>query len=278
MDETQPLTDGTAVPFVPDRTEVPQGIAYDEEHGEFVFTFYDAADPRLGVVAFAAGDGTTTARVNLRGLDHYGGVTVLAGLTYVSGRGRVQVHDTANLRGGVAEPLATVRVRASSTVTAHRGDLYVSRFRVDGPGTVWRYDLVRGRPVETGERLVAPPRTQGLSFDDGGNAWFSRSWGRANRSTLTRVSAEDLTRDGGWTAANGRDLSLPPMAEGSVIVDGRLHQLYESAAVPYRRHPRPHHVRRVLRGRLEPREHLTVHDLAENLPVKGRGSGPGSPP
>lgn len=264
MDRSPATTDGSVIPFATGRTEVPQGIGYDAAHDEFVFTFYDSTDPRVGVIVFA-GDEGATARVTLRGLDHYGGVTVSGGRTYVSGRGRVQVHDTETLRGGAAEPLATVKVRASSTVTSWRGSLYVSKFHVSDPGAVWRYDLVEGRPVDAGERLVAPPRTQGLSFDEGGHAWFSRSWGRASRSTLTRVAAGDLARDGGWTPDNGRDLPLPPMAEGSVIVDGRLHQLYESGAAPYRRHSRPHHVRSLVRGRLVPREHLSVHELVEDL-------------
>ncbi len=265
MDGTSRMTDGRAIPFVPGFTEVPQGIGYDAEHEEFVYSFYDSADPRVGILVMDGEDGVT-ARVTLRGLDHYGGVTVTGGRTYVSGRGRVQVHDTDALRRGTAEPVATVTVRASSTVTSWRGSLYVSRFHVSDPGVVWRYALERGRPVETGESLVAPPRTQGLSFDEGGHAWFSRSWGRASPSTLTRVAAADLARDGGWTPATGQDLSLPPMAEGSVIVDGRLHQLYESGAAPYRRHARPHHVRSLLRGRLAPRELLTVHELVRVRP------------
>lgn len=264
MDRSPALTDGAPIPFAAGHAEVPQGIAHDGEHDEFVFTFYDSADARAGLVVFAGEQGVT-ARVTLRGLDHYGGVTVTEGRTYVSGRGRVQVHDTAMLRRGIAEPLATVRVRASSTVTSWRGNLYVSKFRVNDPGVVWRYDLVDGRPVDTGEQLVAPPRTQGLSFDEGGNAWFSRSWGRASPSTLTRVGADDLARDGGWTPDNGRDLSLPPMAEGSVIVGGRLHQLYESGAAPYRRYGRQHLVRSLVLGRLVPREHLSVHELVEDL-------------
>lgn len=264
MDRIPAMTDGTLIPFVTGHTEVPQGIGYVEERDEFVFTFYDSADPHRGVIVFAGEDGTT-ARVSLRGLDHYGGVTVTGGRTYVSGRGRLQVHDTETLRGGVAEPLATVKVRASSTVTSWRGSLYVSKFHVSDPGLVWRYDLNDGRPVDTGEQLFAPPRTQGLSFDDGGTAWFSRSWGRAARSTLTRVDADDLARDGGWTADNGHDIALPPMAEGSVIVGGRLHQLYESGAAPYRRHARHHHVRSLLLGSLVPREHLSVHEVVEDL-------------
>lgn len=265
MDASPPTIDGPIIPFVPGATEVPQGLGYSAEHGEFVFTFYDSADDRVGIIAFADAVGRVTARVTLHGLDHYGGVTVTGGCTYVSGRGRVQIHDTERLRRGVAEPLATVRVRASSTVTADRGSLYVSRFRVRDAGVVWRYDLVDGRPVETGESFVAPPRTQGLSFDEGGSAWFSRSWGRAAASTLTRVTAADWARDGGWTEDNGRDASLPPMAEGSVIVDGRLHQLYESGAAPYRRYARAHHVRSLVLGRLSPRERLTAHDLRADL-------------
>lgn len=266
MDGTSLIADGRAIPFATGHAEVPQGIGYDADHDEFVFTFYDAADPRVGIIVFA-GEAGTTARVTLRGLDHYGGVTVTDGRTYVSGRGRVQVHDTETLRRGVAQPEATVRVRASSTVTSWRSSLYLSKFHVSDPGTVWRYDLEGGRPVETGERLVAPPRTQGLSFDDRGDAWFSRSWGRAAPSTLTRVAADDLARDGGWTPTNGRDATLPPMAEGSVIVDGRLHQLYESGAAPYRRYARAHHVRSLLGRRLVPREQLTVHELVEVRPA-----------
>lgn len=264
------MSDGPLIPFAPGRMEVPQGLGYDAEHRELVVTFYDSTDPRVGTIAFVDEEGATTVRVRLRGLDHYGGVTVTGGRTYVCGRGRVQVHDTRVLRRGVAQPLATVRVRASSTVTSSRGSLYLSRFHVSDPGVVWRYDLVDGRPVETGERFVAPPRTQGLSVDEGGNAWFSRSWGRAAPSTLTRVPAEAFAEDGGWTTDNGRDTSLPPMAEGSVIVDGRLHQLYESGAAPYRRHAPPHHLRSLVLGRLDPRERLTVHDLAAG-PTQGWG-------
>ncbi|WP_435198825.1 hypothetical protein [Janibacter sp. GS2] len=263
MDPTPTVTEGPLIPFVPGHTEVPQGLGYDEEHDELVFTFYDCADARVGVIVFADAGGGTTARVTLRGLDHYGGVTLTGGRTYVSGRGRVQVHDTQALRRGVAEPLATVGVRASSTVTSFRGSLWVSSFHVSEPGSMWRYDLLDGRPVDTGERLSVPPRTQGVSFDEGGHAWFSRSWGRANGSTLTRVSAPDLATDGGWTADNGRDHCLPPLAEGSVVVDERLHQLYESGAAGYRRHVRPHHVRRLFLGPLDPRERLSVHDLSE---------------
>lgn len=266
MDGTSLITDGRVIPFVPGFTEVPQGIGYDAEHGEFVYSFYDAADPRAGILAIDGEDGVT-ARVTLRGLDHYGGVTVTGGRTYVSGRGRLQAHDTEALRQGIAEPVATVKVRASSTVTSWRGSLYVTRFHVSEPGVVWRYDLADGRPVETGESLVAPPRTQGLSLDEEGNAWFSRSWGRAAPSTLTRVAADDLARDGGWTPTNGQDATLPPMAEGSVIVDGRLHQLYESGAAPYRRYARAHHMRSLLGRRLVPREHLTVHELVEVRPA-----------
>lgn len=261
MDRVPEPTPGPLIPFAAGHEEVPQGLGYDADHDEFVLTFYSAADGRVGSVVFADREGRVTARAPLRGLDHYGGVTVTGRRTVVSGRGRLQVHDTATLRRGTSEPLATVRVRASSTVTAHRGDLYVSRFRAEGPGATWRYAVVDGRPVETGERFVAPPRTQGLSFDEEGGAWFSRSWGRSASSTLTRVSAADLAADGGWTSTNGVDLPLPPMAEGSVIVDGSLYQLYESGAAIYRRYRWPHHVRRLLDGPLRPRDRLTVHPL-----------------
>lgn len=255
---------------------MPQGLGHDPGRGEFVYTFYDADDPGVGSIVFADVDGRIAARAALSGLDHYGGVTLLGGRTYVCGAGRVQVHDTGLLRQGVADPEAVVPVRASSTVTSFRDGLYVARFRRNGPERMYRYDLdPDGRPVETGAVLTVPPRTQGVAFEEDGTVHFSRSWGRTTASVLTRVAASDLAADGGWTAQNGRDTSLPPMAEGSVIVDGRLHQLYESGAVPYQRYRRAHLLMSLLHGPLVPRERLTVHDLG---PVQTRGTSDGGSP
>lgn len=265
---------GAVIPLRPG--DVPQGLGYDEEHGDFVITYYDAADPRRGSLVFTDGQGRVSARVELGGLNHYGGVTLHAGLAYVCGAGRVQVHETATLRRGVSEPVATVPVRASSTITCFRGGLYVARFRRNGPERMYRYDLAPdGLPVETGSVLTVPPQTQGVAFEEDGTAHFSRSWGRTNPSLLTRVDGADLVRDGGWSAHNGSDARLPPMAEGSVIVDGRLHQLYESGAEPYRRHARAPALMSLVLGPLRPREHLTVHDLTR---PETRGTAPGAAP
>lgn len=253
---------GAVIPLRSDSTDVPQGLGYDDEHEDFVYTFYDADDQRSGAIVFADRDGEVSARAPLSGLNHYGGVTLQAGRTYVCGAGAVQVHDTARLRQGISEPLMTTVVRASSTVTSHRDGLYVAKFRRNGPERMYRYDLDGdGAPVETGAVFTVPPQTQAVAFEEDGTVHFSRSWGRARPSVLTRVAASDLAADGGWTAQNGRDTALPPMAEGSVIVDGRLHQLYESGAAPYRRYRRAHLLKSLLWGPLTPREHLTVHDL-----------------
>ncbi len=274
--ETSTHEPGAVIPLRPGSTDVPQGLGYDAEHEEFVYTFYDLGAPDVGSLVFADAEGGVTARVPLSGLDHYGGVTLHAGRTYVCGAGKVQVHDTAVLRQGIAEPLATVPVRASSTVTSHHEGLYVARFRRERPERMYRYDLdADGTPVETGAVFTVPPRTQGVAFAEDGTAYFSRSWGRARPSVLTRVAAADLDADRGWTAQNGRDTALPPMAEGSVIVDGRLHQLYESGAVPYRRYRRARLLRTLLQGPLVPRERLTVHDVGR---VQAPGThGQGSP-
>lgn len=253
---------GAVIPLRPDSTDVPQGLARDEEHEEFVYTFYDADDHTAGWVVFADRDGRVSAQAPLSGLSHYGGITLHGGRTYVCGAGAVQVHETRRLRQGISEPLMTTQVRASSTVTSHQDGLYVARFRRERPDRMYRYDLDEdGTPVETGAVFTVPPQTQGVAFAQDGTVYFSRSWGRTRSSVLTRVVAADLAADGGWTAQNGRDASLPPMAEGSVVVDGRLHQLYESGAVPYQRYQRAHLLMSLLRGPLAPRERLTVHDL-----------------
>lgn len=253
---------GAVIPLRPGSANVPQGLAWDDEHEEFVYTFYDADDHTAGWVVFADREGVVSAQASLSGLVHYGGVTLHGERTYVCGAGAVQVHDTQRLRQGICEPLMTTQVRASSTVTSHRDGLYVTAFRRDRPDRMYRYDLDEdGAPVETGAVFTVPPQTQGVAFAQDGTVYFSRSWGRTRTSVLTRVVAADLAADGGWTAQNGRDTSLPPMAEGSVIVDGRLHQLYESGAVPYQRYQRAHLLMSLLRGPLAPRERLTVHAL-----------------
>lgn len=273
--------DGPIIPFVPGGAEVPQGLGYDSEHGEFVYTLYDGDDPTAGTIVFADADGRVSARVPLTGLDHYGGVTVVGARAYVCGGGRVQVHETAQLRRGVAHPV-TVRVRASSTVTSHGGSLYVARFDREAPARMYRYDIEGdGLPVATDDAYVVPPRTQGVAFADTGDVYFSRSWGRTAPSVLTRVPADAFAADGGWTPCNGHDRALPAMAEGSVIVDGRLHQLYESGALAYRRHRRAHLTMTVVVGRLHPRDRLTVHDLEDLVPESPAGetrAAPGEPP
>ena len=54
---------GAVIPLRPD--DVPQGLGYDEEHGDFVITYYDAADPRRGSLVFTEGQGRVSARVEL---------------------------------------------------------------------------------------------------------------------------------------------------------------------------------------------------------------------
>lgn len=256
---------GATIPFAPGATDVPQGLGYDAEHGEFVYTFYDSADQHVGALVFADETGAASARVALTGLHHYGGVTLMDGRTYVCGGGKVQVHDTAVARAGRSQPLMTVPVRASSTMTSHAGSLHVAAFRRDRPGRMYRYDVAAdGAPVETGESWTVPPCTQGVAFADDGSVFFSRSWGRSRPSTLTRVAADDLRRDGGWTLRNGTDTALPPMAEGAVIVDGRLHQLYESGAFPYHRHQRAHLLSTLVLGPVRPRDRLTVHEVDQH--------------
>lgn len=207
----------------------------------------------------------------LKGIDHYGGVTVVGDYTYVSGDGKLQVYRTEDLLHPhtVTEPPLVpgwdpitytpapnpinfadddnpntttereqafadgVPVSASSTVTNHNGDLFVTSWNPDGPGTMYRYEIgPGGRPIPTGDSYVAPPNTQGVSIDDSGNAYFSTSFGRVNDSELVFVSADDMN-SGGWNEENEIRERLPKMSEGSVIVDDRLYHTYESGSKHY---------------------------------------------
>lgn len=279
--------DGPQIPFS-SKSQVPQGLAYNARDDELVYTFYDEDDDTDGEIVFVDREtGEVTSRVPLEGLDHYGGVYVDGDYTYVAGGGDTQVYRTDQLRAPRTEeidnplevitgeetltrtlpavPVDTIDTRAHSTVTVHDGHLYVTQFTKDDadPGNMYKYEIgadgsPTGDPVGT---YQVPPQTQGVSFDEAGNAYYSSSYGRGNESTLTRVSADDFGRDGGWTEDNGDAHTIPNMAEGSVIIDGQLYQLYESGADKYDSYTGPDKVVGLVAGQLDPRDRLTVHDL-----------------
>ncbi|GAB3115484.1 hypothetical protein GCM10027055_23430 [Janibacter alkaliphilus] len=273
--------DGPEIPFS-DKGQVPQGMSYDPVNDELVYTFYDEDDDTDGEIVFVDREtGEVTSRVPLRGQDHYGGVAVHGEYTYVSGGGDVQVYRTEDLRDpeqtsvelpGLgsypvtvpAEPIDTVDTAAHSTVTVHNDELYVTQFTEDEntPGTMYRYEIgADGSPVgdPVGEYAV-PPQTQGVSFDEAGNAYFAQSYGRGNTSTLTQLSPSEL-QDGGWHEGAGTSQTIPNMAEGNVIIDGQLYQLYESGADKYDDYTGPDGIVEEFAGELDPRDRVTVHDL-----------------
>lgn len=283
---TDDYEDGPEIP-ISNKGQVPQGLAYNAKDDELVYTFYDEDDDTDGEIVFVDREtGEVTSRVPLRGLDHYGGVTVNGEYTYVSGGGNTQVYRTEDLRNpetrdvtlpGLgfgesssfpvtqpAEPIDTIDTKAHSTVTVHDDKLYVTQFTKDenDPGNMYAYEIGDdGSPTGDPVKYQVPPQTQGVSFDEAGNAYYSSSYGRGNESTLTRVSADDFGRDGGWTEDNGDAHTIPNMAEGSVVIDGQLYQLYESGADKYDSYTGPDKVVGLVAGQLDPRDKLTVHDL-----------------
>lgn len=278
--------DGPRIPFR-NRGQIPQGLGYNAKDDELVHTFYDEDDDTDGEIVFVdRTTGEVTSRVPLKGLDHYGGVSVNGEYTYVSGGGHTQVYLTEDLRNPAsrevvlpglgfaeprpltitqpAEPLDTVDTKAHSSVTVHDDTLYVTQFTQDEnePGSMYAYRIGDdGSPTGDPVRYQVPPQTQGVSFDEAGNAYYSSSFGRGNESTLTRVPAGDFAADGGWTRDNGRAHTIPTMAEGCVVIDGRLYQLYESGADKYDDYPGPDIIGNTFSGRTDPRDRLTVHDL-----------------
>ncbi|KRE38032.1 hypothetical protein ASG73_10630 [Janibacter sp. Soil728] len=266
---TDDYTDGAKIPLV--GTEwVPQGVSFDERTGLYVYTYYHEDQDTAGKMVFADEDGNIVSDVSLAGIDHYGGVYVNGDRTYVSGDGQVQIYDTQELRkAGVCAdvtPIDTIPTDAHSSVTVHDGHLYVSQFldethseggqRMEpsrtwpARGSMYKYELNDdgsiGDQVGTYE---VPPKTQGVSFDEAGNAYFTSSYGRwpGSTSDLYMVPADKLDD---WSDDDATKISVPKMSEGSFIKDGQLHQLYESGADKY---DTPLFT--------DPRDRLTVHDL-----------------
>ena len=265
---------------------------------ELVYTFYGKGDTHDGEIVFMDREtGEVTSRVPLEGIDHYGGVTVVGDNTYVSGGGKLQVYETAKLRNPdmtlidpntpewdwmlIDEPFLVtngarpinygttdaeitaladgVPVDASSTVTSYKDSLFVTDFDKHNPSKMYRYEIgPDGRPIPTGDSYDVPPKTQGVSFDEDGNAYFSTSYGRYADSEMVVVPAEDMNA-GGWDEDDHHGSDLPKMAEGSVIIDGKLYQLYESGSSAYGAHGPD--VLGDVTGATDPRERLTVHDV-----------------
>lgn len=271
FDLSDDYADGAKIPLH-DTEWIPQGVSIDEKTGLYVYTFYHQDNDRAGKMVFADEDGHVVSEISLAGLDHYGGVYVNGDRTYVSGDGHVQIYDTQALRdAGVCadvKPLDTVETEAHSTVTVHDGHLYVTQFKDEihsergepmGPSRTWpergsmyRYELdADGNvvPDATPQKYEVPPKTQGVSFDEAGNAYFTSSYGRMPGSTsdLYMVPADKLDD---WSDDDATKISIPKMAEGSFIRNGKLYQLYESGADKY---DTP-----IL---TDPRDRLTVHDL-----------------
>lgn len=263
LDETT-TEDGPRIEAVPGRERfgmddwrhpawTPQGLAYDEDRNLLVSTMYDTESEggTAGLLVLQDKDtGDTLTKVELAGIDHYGGVAVDGDNVWVSGDGQVQLYSMQEIlaaeEGSEVDPARTFDVAASSTVTYADGHIFVADFteKEDDPGRIYSYEVAPDGTVAAepdGEWTAPSGQIQGIAVDDD-HIYLSQSYGRENESQLTRMPR------GTDSTAGAESVTMPNMSEGITIVGDDLYTTYESGADEYA-------------GSGEPRERMTITHL-----------------
>jgi hypothetical protein len=254
---------GPTIPLLgPGSTWVPQGLAWREEGDQLLSTFYDSenvdGNGMLAVQDRESGEvlrtvelsGTSTSPVGAvfgwgdHGPRHLGGVAIDGDHVWVTSTEedgaylyRYSMRDIERAADGEAvDYVSRTSVAAGSYATFAEGKVWVGSFSEDGPGELFSYEVrVDGTldPRGTFEGTT-PSKAQGLVVRDD-ELIFSRSYGRTNPSTITRVprTSNPLTR---WLGT--RSVEAPNMAEGIALVPGvdgtpELYTTYESGATEY---------------------------------------------
>lgn len=234
----------------------PQGLGYDPETGHLLQTSYqEVVDPATGETTYqaqlsiidpATGQVVNTVDLGARDGDtppnHAGGVVVHDGTAWVSSSDnppRLVPYSMSELSSqspgsqvGPSGPPQEVRAGASSTV--HGDTLYVATFDKSGPGELHTYtwDPDTRSWADPQGPFDCPPKTQGIAVR-GNEIVFSTSHGRDNGSTLASYNLDQVTSGRQDVDDPLREVDIPNMSEGLVMLPGGVVSTHESGASPY---------------------------------------------
>ncbi len=117
-----------------------------------------------------------------------------------------------------------------SCITYHKGILYVVTFRAYAPGTMYCYEL-KDNSLQLKEKILVPPKVQGIVLDETDQVWISQSYGRNRSSHLLVYSSVTSLREGIWSPKVS--VEMPPGSEAVEVMGDVCFTLFETASYKY---------------------------------------------
>lgn len=117
-----------------------------------------------------------------------------------------------------------------SCIACHDGKIYVATHHVYTPAGVGVYRF-QGDHLKKCDSFLVPSKVQGLSFDEEGRVWLSRSYGRTKSSELAVY--QDLEQLKANLFEPMETVEMPPGSEGIVATGGLCYVLFETASYKY---------------------------------------------
>jgi uncharacterized repeat protein (TIGR02543 family) len=192
---------------------------YDKETGQYLMTFGMEANSHLGGIAYD-GNYIWICHSNTKKLEAIS-YDFLQRLIQVSNQNFIDITSC----------FAQYEVEnVPSCITAYQGKLYVATHRIYTPGSLYCYVMKEGR-LEKTESFLLPTKVQGISFDDAGRVWLSRSYGRTKSSELSVY--QDLTSLKKQWMEPDIQVEMPPGSEEIVVEGDICYVLFETASYKY---------------------------------------------
>ena len=192
---------------------------YDRDSGEYVVSLGMEAESHLGGVAYD-GRNLWICHSNTNEIEciSYDFVQKIAGLS------NQNFVDISNC-------FSKYKVNnVPSCITCSDNTLYVATHRVYTPGVLYCYKLI-DNTLQLKEKLLIPPKVQGIYFDKKGGTWLSQSYGRNRSSHLLYYSNLSALRKEFMIPEVS--VEMPPGSEAVVVDDNICYVLFETASYKY---------------------------------------------
>lgn len=192
---------------------------YDRKSQEYVVSLGMEASSHLGGVTFD-GENLWICHSNTREVERisYDFVKRLAGISnqnFIDISGCFSRYKVDNV---------------PSCITYHQGMLYVVTFRIYTPGVMYCYEL-KDNSLQLKEKILMPPKVQGIVLDEKNRVWISQSYGRNRSSHLLIYESIDALKKTMWSPAGS--VEMPPGSEAVDFREGVCFVLFETASYKY---------------------------------------------
>lgn len=117
-----------------------------------------------------------------------------------------------------------------SCIACKDGKIYVATHRVYALGVLYCYEFI-DNSLKLKEKILIPPKVQGIFFDEQNQIWISQSYGRNKSSYL--LFYESYARLKSEVLKATATLEMPPGSEAVVVDNGIVYVLFETASYKY---------------------------------------------